>query len=143
MRGAWRAATLKSAMQKAVEEQAQKVSKIAIGLVLRQILLFVSGFPFASERKNEFATEVVVSHHDVHLPERLVAAQLRCTLDALQIQSGVGITSPVLAASIIEVNSSMSQHHMHSTERNSTLVNTPGAGLGGDGQGIGLIGDGT
>jgi hypothetical protein len=32
MRGAWRAAMLKSAMQKAVEAQAQEISKIAIGL---------------------------------------------------------------------------------------------------------------
>jgi hypothetical protein len=31
-RGAWRAAALKSAMQKAVEAQAQEISKIAIGL---------------------------------------------------------------------------------------------------------------
>ena len=30
MRGVWRAATLKSAMQKAVEAQAQEISKIAI-----------------------------------------------------------------------------------------------------------------
>ncbi len=69
---------------------------------------FLIGLPFASERKDEFAAGVVVSHHEVHLRERLVAAQLCPTLDCFQIQSGAGVTDPALAARIKEAHSSMS-----------------------------------
>ena len=63
---------------------------------------------FAPDRKDEFASRVVVSHHDVHLLEGLVATQLGSPLDRFQIQRGVGITDPVLAARIIEPYSRMS-----------------------------------
>src|ERR1022692_2540865 len=68
---------------------------------------FGNGFPFASERKDEFAAGFVVSHHDVHLNERLVAAHFSCPFDGFQIQSRLGIADPVRVACVIEANFSM------------------------------------
>jgi hypothetical protein len=68
----------------------------------------VIGFPFAWERKNEIAAGVIVSYHDGHIAEGLVAAQLSRTLNGFQIQSGVATADPMFPARAIKANSSMS-----------------------------------
>jgi hypothetical protein len=67
----------------------------------------VSGLLAAPEREEELAGGGVVSHHDVHIPEVLLATQLRCPLDRPQIQRGAGIANPMLSARIIETDYSM------------------------------------
>ena len=67
----------------------------------------VSQLLAASEREDEFAGGVVVRHHDVHVPEFLLATQLGRLLDRAQIQRGAGLADPVLSACIIETDYGM------------------------------------
>src|ERR1035438_4876046 len=67
----------------------------------------VASYRFASQRQDEFADGVVVSHNNLHCLEGLVVAQLGGTLDGSQFQRGVGIADPVLAARVVEANCSM------------------------------------